>query len=174
MVFIYILLGFILVLLLSSFLMAKNYHVEQSIVIPCPPGEVMKRVANLNDYAEWNPFQKAEPAAGKEVTGTPGQPGHRYAWKGKKIGMGSLTLRSINDKHLHFDLEFAKPWKSKASDNWLFEPWGDGGETKVTWENNGELPWPMGRLMGVMITRNLNRQFATGLKNLKELCEKKA
>ena len=85
--------------------------------------------------------------------------------------MGSLTLLNADEKHIHFELEFFKPWKSKAKDNWLFEPWGDGSETKVTWQNSGELPWPMARLMGPMITKNLNFQFGNGLENLKKMCE---
>jgi hypothetical protein len=67
-------------------------------------------------------------------------------------------------------LEFLKPWKSKAKDNWLFEHWGDG-ETKVTWQNSGNLPWPMARLMGPIIHKNLNHQFEAGLSNLKKFCE---
>ena len=70
----------------------------------------------------------------------------------------------------HFDLEFLKPWKSKAKDNWLFEAWGNN-ETKVTWQNSGALPWPMASLMGPMIIKNLNFQFQQGLNNLKQMCE---
>ena len=86
--------------------------------------------------------------------------------------MGSLTLRDIDRKHVHFDLEFIKPWKASASDDWLFEEWGNG-ETKVTWQNNGELPYPIARLISPMISKNLERQFIQGLKNLKSLCEGK-
>lgn len=77
----------------------------------------------------------------------------------------------MDDRHIHFDLEFFKPFKSKAKDNWLFEPWGDGNETKVTWQNSGQLPWPIASLMGPMITKNLNHQFEQGLNNLKKMCE---
>jgi len=81
-----------------------------------------------------------------------------------------ITLASLDAKHIHFDLQFLKPWKAAAKDNWLFEHWGDD-ETKVTWENSGNLPWPMARLMGPLIHKNLNHQFETGLTNLKKSCE---
>ena len=97
-------------------------------------------------------------------------PGHQYAWRGKKVGMGSLTISDLDDRHIHFLLQFLKPWKAKAKDNWLFEAWGEG-ETKVTWENSGDLPWPMARLMGPLLNKNLNYQFEQGLINLKKLCE---
>ena len=130
----------------------------------------MNRIGNLNDYALWNPWAQMDPGASKTITGTPLQPGHKYAWQGKKVGVGSLTLLSIDDKHIHFDLEFLKPWKAKAKDNWLFEKWGDG-ETKLTWQNAGPLSWPIARLMGPLINKNLNKQFVDGLDNLKKLCE---
>lgn len=112
-----------------------------------------------------------EPGATKTISGTANTSGHKYEWRGKKIGVGNLTIRSIDPKHIHIDLVFLNPWKAKAKDNWLFEPWGDGNETKVTWQNSGDLPWPMARLMGPMINKNLNHQFEVGLENLKKMCE---
>jgi Polyketide cyclase / dehydrase and lipid transport len=171
MLFVYGLLLLIVALLLMAALMPKTYNVEKSIVINKPPAAVMDKVGNLNAYRDWNPWMKMEPDAKSEITGTPHTPGHKYHWEGKKIGIGELRLVSSDDKHIHFDLEFFKPWKSKAKDNWLFEPWGDGSETKITWQNSGQLPWPMARLMGPMIVKNLNQQFITGLDNLKKLTE---
>lgn len=170
MIFVYIFVTLIIAILVIAALMPKTYNIEKTIVINKNTTDVMKRIGNLNDYSLWNPWQQADPAAKKTITGTPHTPGHKYAWEGKKTGIGSLTLNSLDEKHIHFDLEFLKPWKSKAKDNWLFEQWGDG-ETKVTWQNGGELPWPMARLMGPMINKNLTHQFGTGLANLKKLCE---
>ena len=172
MIFVYIFIGLIITLMIISALMSKTYNVEKSTVIKKPVAEVMSHVGNFADYAGWNPWQQMEPSATRTITGNPNTPGHKYAWQGRKIGAGNLVLRSIDDKHIHFEMEFLKPWKSKAKDNWLFEPWGDGGEAKVTWQNSGELPWPMARLMGPMIHKNLNLQFEAGLNNLKKLCER--
>ena len=170
MLFVYIFVVLIAALLLITALMPKVYNVEKMIVIAKPVKEVMNRIGNLNDYSLWNPWQQSDPTAKSIITGSPKTPGHRYGWKGKKVGVGSLTLTNMDDKHIHFDLEFLKPWKSKAKDNWLFESWGNS-ETKVTWQNNGELPWPIARLMGPMINKNLSHQFGVGLSNLKKLCE---
>lgn len=170
MIVVYILLALIALLLIGSALLPKTYNVEKTIIIKRPATEVMSHVGNLNEYAKWNPWQQMDPSATKIITGTPNTSGHQYSWQGKKIGMGSLTIRDLDNKHIHFDLEFLKPWKSKANDNWLFEQWGEG-DTKITWQNSGVLPWPMARLMGGMINKNLNKQFETGLNNLKKLCE---
>lgn len=171
MIFVYILLALILSLLIIAALMPKAYQVEKSIIISKQPHFVMDKVGDLNNYSQWNPWQQSDPTAQSTITGTPHSPGHKYAWEGKKVGMGSLTLLDENTKHIHFELEFIRPWKSKAKDNWLFEEWGNGNETKVTWLNAGELPWPLARLMGPMIGKALNHQFTVGLDNLKKMCE---
>jgi hypothetical protein len=170
MIIIYIILGLIVLLLIIAALLPKKFNVEKTVVINKPVSLVMGYVGDLNYYSKWNPWQQSDPSATNTITGTPKTPGHKYAWQGKKIGVGSLTLRSLDSKHIHFDLEFLKPFKSKAKDNWLFEPWGNT-ESKVTWQNSGELPWPMASLMGPMITRGLNKQFEQGLNNLKKMCE---
>ena len=170
MIFVYIFIGMIITLLIVAALLPKIYNIEKTIIIKKPVRSVMNRVGNLNDYANWNPWQQSEPTSSRIITGSPFTTGHTYAWQGKKVGMGSLTIRSIDDKHIHFDLQFLKPWKSKAKDNWLFEPWGDE-ETKVTWQNSGTLPWPIARLMGPILNKNLNYQFEKGLNNLKKMCE---
>lgn len=171
MIVIYILLTLIAVLFIAALVLPKGFNVEKTTIIMKPLKEVMNKVGDLNFYSQWNPWQQSDPTAKSTITGSPKTPGHKYAWEGKKVGVGALTMNAIDEKHIHFDLEFFKPWKSKAKDNWLFEPWGDGNETKVTWQNSGELPFPIARLMGPVITKQLNQQFELGLGNLKKMCE---
>jgi hypothetical protein len=171
MIVIYILAAIIAGLLIAAWLMPKTYNVEKSVIISKPPATVKNFVADLHHYSKWNPWQQSDPSATNNISGSAGSAGHKYAWEGKKVGVGSLTLISSDDRHIHFDLEFLKPWKSKAKDNWLFEAWGDGNESKVTWQNSGALPWPMARLMGPVINKNLNHQFSVGLENLKKMVE---
>jgi hypothetical protein len=170
MVILYVVIGIILLLLILALLLPDSYNVEQSIVIQKPAKDVIDKIADLNYYAQWNPWQMMETKGSMEITGMPKISGHRYHWIGKKTGEGHLTLIDLDNRHVHFNLEFIKPFKSKAKDNWLFEPWGNG-ETKVTWQNNGFFPFPVGRLMGPMITKNLQKQFRQGLNNLKKMCE---
>ena len=172
MIAVYIVIGIVLLVLIIALLSPARYQIERSIIIQSPQPEVMSRVADLNSYKEWNPWQKMEPNAESVITGSAKRPGHKYAWNGKKIGAGSLTLRDIDKRHIHFDLEFLRPWKSRAADNWLFEEWGSDG-TKVTWQNAGELPFPVARLMWPMIRKGLDKQFIEGLNNLKKMSEGK-
>ena len=171
MILVYIIAGLIGLIFIIPAIMPGKYSVEKSIVINKMPDVVFDHVANLNHYRDWNPWQKMEPGAKANVTGTPKTVGHRFEWEGKKIGQGSLTIKSVNPPHkAEIDLEFVKPWKSKADDIWTFE--SQNGSTKVTWLNHGPLAYPMARMMGPMISKNLNYQFEQGLKNLKEMCEK--
>jgi hypothetical protein len=171
MIVVYIILGIIALVLIIAAFMPKGYNVEKSAIIKKSVVDVMNKVGNLNSYSQWNPWQQMDPSAKATITGTPNTPGHRYGWEGKKTGVGSLTLNSIDNKHIHFILEFLKPFKAKAKDNWLFEHWGSGNETKVTWQNSGDFPWPIARLMGPKIRKDLDEQFVTGLNNLRKLCE---
>lgn len=166
----YGIIGIVVALLVIALFLPAKYYVEKSLVILKPVKEVMVRVTDLNNYARWNPWQQMEPGSKMTIKGEPQLPGHEYRWSGKKIGEGRLILRAIDHKHAHFNLEFIKPWKSLAQDNWLFEEWGNG-ETKVTWQNNGDLPYPIARLMGPYLRKQLNKQFEEGLRNLKKLCE---
>lgn len=172
MIALYIILGMFALILIIAALMPGKYVIEKHIVINKESKEVFSKIADFNFYREWNPWQKSEPDAKYKISNTPGTIGHRYEWEGKKIGSGSLTVKSITpNSSLELDLEFIKPWKSKAFDNWSFEDLKDG-TTKVTWHNSGPLPYPTARLMGPVISKNLNSQFIQGLNSLKDMCEK--
>jgi len=168
---IYILAAVIIILLLVALYLPDGYFIEKHAIIKNTRDVVIDKVANLHHYAQWNPWQKTDPESKQTITGEPKKPGHKYAWEGKKVGVGSLTLHDIDEKHASFILEFIKPFKSHARDNWTFEEWGNG-ETKVTWQNFGDLPYPLGRLVGYIVYKSLKRQFSEGLKNLTILCEK--
>lgn len=167
----YFILLLLVLLLVVAALLPKVYHIEKSVIIKQPVAAVMGKVSDFNFYAAWNPWQQMDPAAHVWITGQPKTPGHKYEWRGKKTGTGQMLLTTIDDKHIRLDVLFFKPWKSRATENWFFEPWSDGSETKVTWQNNGNLPYPLGRLLGPVIHKNLNHRFETGLNNLKKLCE---
>jgi hypothetical protein len=170
MIFMFLFIALVIGVLIVAALMPARHKVKKVTTINRSLGEVVNKVGDLNYYVTWNPWQQAEPSATKTVTGTPNTIGHQYSWHGKKVGTGTLTVKSIGENYIHFDLEFIKPWKSHAKDDWLFEK-GIGNETKVTWQNSASLPWPMGRLMGPIINKNLDHIFEKRLDNLKRMVE---
>lgn len=172
MIVLYVILVFVGLFLITAAIMPSKYSVQKEITINKPSSDVFEKVADLKHYRDWNPWHRLEPTALSEITGNAATVGHKFSWEGKKIGQGSLTIKGLTPpQEIILDLEFIKPWKSQALDSWTFTDLKNGS-TKVVWNNNGPLPYPMGRLMGSMIIKNLNQQFEQGLNNLKELCEK--
>lgn len=168
----YIFAGLIALLIILAFVLPGSYKVKKSINVNSDISKCYDMVADLNNYRDWNPWSKMEPDAKKSISGTPKTVGHRYDWEGKKIGVGSLTVKRVElNKAVDLDLEFVKPFKSLADDNWVFEQLPNN-QVKITWSNSGDLPPGMARLMGPMITKNLNKQFEQGLNSIKEMCEK--
>lgn len=171
MIIVYIILVVLVLVGLWAAILPGKYLIEKCIVINRPAAEVYNKVADLNHYKEWNPWAKTDPDAMATISGDPGHVGHKYHWNGKKVGEGHLTVRSaVPGKAVNFDLQFIKPWKSQAMDAWDFTETAEG--TKAVWRNTGALPFPVARLMGPFINKQLNKQFEEGLKNLKALCEK--
>lgn len=171
MIILYAILGIIALVLLMAILLPGKYLVEKCILINRPANEVYNKVADLNYYSQWNPWQKTDPQAKSTISGDPMHVDHKYHWNGKKVGEGSLTVRSVAPgRAINFDLQFFKPFKSQAIDAWDFTDTADG--TMVVWRNSGAFPFPVARLMGPSITKQLNKQFEEGLVNLKEICEK--
>lgn len=170
MIILYILLGFLALVLLYAAILPDKYLIEKSVIIHRPAAEVYNKVANLNFYSEWNPWQKQDPGALATISGEPGHIGHKYHWNGKKVGEGHLTVRSTAPgKAINFDLQFIRPWKGLAMDAWDFTETAEG--TKTVWRNTGHLPFPVARLMGPYLNKQLNKQFEEGLQSLKQLCE---
>lgn len=172
MIILYIIIGLIALIVLLIFILPGKYLVKKSIVVNSDISKCYSMAADLNNYRDWNPWSKMEPDAKKTISGIPKTVGHRYDWEGKKIGIGSLTVKRVDEnKAVDLKLEFVKPFQSLADDNWTFEQLPNN-QVKIEWSNSGYLPAGMARLMGPMITKNLNKQFEQGLNSIKELCEK--
>lgn len=65
---------------------------------------------------------------------------------------------------------FQEPMQSSADDYVELEPTGDG-DTRVTWRNTGDLPYPVGRYFGLGIDGMLGPQYEEGLQSLKAFCK---
>src|ERR1044072_258290 len=93
---IYILVAVIIILLVVALYLPDGYFIEKHAIIKNTRDVVIDKVTNLHHYAQWNPWQKTAPQSKQIITGEPKTPGHKYAWEGKKVGVGSLTLYDID------------------------------------------------------------------------------
>ena len=91
------------------------------------------------------------------------------SWNGNIIGSGVNTLERIEGTTLHYNLEFIKPFKSKAKTTFVFEE-KDGG-TDVTWTMDSSMPFFLFFMVPTM--KNwIGMDYNRGLKMLKEMAEK--
>src|SRR3954468_20929015 len=90
----------IVLLLIIALFLPDGYFIEKSAIIKKPCGYVMDKVADFHNYIQWNPWQKKGDKSESDITGLSKRPGHKYSWKGSKLGTGSLTLRDIDEHHL--------------------------------------------------------------------------
>ena len=167
---IYFILALIITLLLIALVAPSHYLVERNVIVNKPAEKIYSILSDLGTQSKWNPWMMMEPNAKFEISGVPGSIGHSLSWQGKKIGAGNLKLINRNiDQSLHFQTQFLKPWKSKADNSWTLVQ--TGSTTLVTWRNNGDLPFPIARLMAPIFKKQLNHHFEAGLVNLKKMCE---
>jgi hypothetical protein len=94
-----------------------------------------------------------------------------YEWSGKRIGKGTQTVTSVVEPtEIHSRMTFGT--KNQAETSYLLTAVGDS--TEVTWTMNGERGLGdqiVATLLG--LDKMMNRNFATGLADLKTLLESK-
>src|SRR5687768_14874946 len=128
----FVLLGLVVLFLIVAIFLPKTIHIERSIVIDKPVNEVYAKVADFKTFGQWSPWLEYEPTAKTSVTGTPGQPGQVWAWEGKEIGSGNMTVAEVQEnKVVKTKLQFTKPMEDESVAYWSFEP--QENSTKVIW-----------------------------------------
>ena len=159
----------VLFLIVAVFL-PSSYHVERSVVIQESVDKVYPQVGNLNHWSAWNPWTEADPTVKNTIQGSGHEIGSVWAWRGEKIGVGSLTIQELEpNKFKQSRIAFEEPQMFESDDIWKFEPTNEG--TRVTWINEGELSYPVDRVFGLFIDDMLGRDFERGLANLKHVTE---
>jgi ribosome-associated toxin RatA of RatAB toxin-antitoxin module len=161
----------IALLLVLAIFLPSNYRVERSATINAPVEDVYNQVADFNNYAKWNPWSKMDPEAKITVSENSSGVGANWSWEGEEIGTGSLTIEKAEEyKSIETKLVFTAPRQDEGIGFWTFEE--TDGKTKVTWAMEGELGYPIGRFMGLMMEGMLGESFEQGLNNIKEIVEK--
>lgn len=156
--------------LLIALLLPASYHVERSVVIGKTADEVYPHVANLHNWAAWNPWTASDPSAKNTISGSGYEVGSVWAWNGEEVGIGTLTIAELQpNQKIVSRLAFEEPQMFESDDIWTFEEIPEG--TRVTWINEGKLSYPVNRIFGLFLDGMLGPDFEKGLTQLKEVVE---
>ena len=110
--------------------------VKKSIFIDSSPEKIFEFLNNLNNWKYWSPWIIAEPSATVLVNDN----GKYHEWDGEIIGSGNLQITEIKkNENIRMQLNFIKPWRSKALTQFSFEL-SDNGSI-VSWEMESNLPF---------------------------------
>ena len=114
---------------------------------------------------------KLDPNLKVTYTGTSGQVGDRYCWVGNdEVGEGCHEITAlVPNQKVATKMLFKKPFESDATSDLLFS--AEGNATKVTWNMDCELDYPM-NLMKLFMDGQMDKSYGGGLQKLKEISEK--
>ena len=139
--------------------------VNKSIVIAASPEKTYEIIRDFHQWNRWSPWVICEP----DCQMTYANDGKSYAWDGKIIGSGRVEIAGEQaSEAIDYRLTFLKPWKSKATFSFIFQPEGDG--VRVTWTMNSSLPWFLFFMKGMM-TAMIGMDYDRGLRMLKDYLE---
>lgn len=110
--------------------------IKRSVLLNASVDKVYAAVADFHHWPNWSPWLIMEPGV-KVATR---EDGKFYEWEGNRTGSGNMTvLDEKENEWIDYDLQFLKPWKSKA--HVRFEIQSKGEQTEVSWYMNSKLPF---------------------------------
>ena len=169
-------LGFIVVaILVLSFVEPKDVSVSRTIYINSPNDMVWEQVTNFKNWTHWSPWYEMDTNAVMTYSGTDGQVGSAFNWKGdkKKVGEGNMKITAIKPGQMSWDLHFLKPQEGNATGMFTLKDSSDG--VKVSWIMNMHFGFPTNAMLVFMnLDKMLGGDFEKGLSNIKKYCESKS
>ena len=169
----FVLLGIVALVLIIPVFMSSTYHVERSIEITAPDSLVFAILSDYGMRGSWDPWLEMEPNAKVTYSEPSSGVGATYEWQGEVLGSGSMRmLETVPYKSIKSELKFISPQEGQGIVTWMLD--GHDGVVKAAWSIDGDLDYPVGRLLGPMMDGWLGPDLEKGLNNLKKLCEEKA
>ncbi len=170
----------LLAVLLAGFLamaamQPDSYTVTRTATIAAPPEHVFALVNDFHQWDKWSPWAKIDPNMKTTYDGPPAGAGAVYSWTGNdEVGEGRMTiLESRPNDAIKIDLEFLKPFESKAINEFILKAEGTG--TAVEWRMAGDsnfMSKVFSLVMGGM-DKMIGPDFEKGLAQMKSAAEGK-
>lgn len=149
-----------------------TYTVERSATMQVDPQRAFDQVVDFRNWPAWSPWEDIDPAMQRKVSGAPSGVGAVYEWSGnRKAGEGRMEITEASSpSKIAIDLRFVKPFKSRNTTTFTFQPEGAG--TRVTWHMVG--PKTFGtKVMGLFTSMDklVGKDFEKGLARLSAVVE---
>ena len=154
------------------------YHVERKLGVAAPADLVFGVLNDLHQFAGvlvlfGSPWEKLDPNMQKTFEGPAAGVGQSYAWKGKGVGQGKLTIEeSVPGQKVGMKLEFVEPMESTATCALTLA--GTPTGSFVTWSMDGNHNF-IGKAFGMFMDMDnmLGTDIEKGLAQLKTVPEGK-
>ena len=152
-----------------------TYTVTRTSTVNAPAPAVFALVNDFHKWDVWSPWAKIDPNMKATYSGSPEGTGAVYHWVGNDdVGEGRMTItESQPTQRVRINLEFLKPFESKADTNFSFTPSGE--QTQVAWTMSGDnnfMSKAMCLFMGGM-DKMIGPDFEKGLAAMKAAAERK-
>lgn len=130
-----------------------KYSVIQEQTINAAIEDVLKNIIDFKQWQYWSPWAVLDPGTIYKYDDDFMQ------WAGKFTGAGNMRLVASCNGKVKIDLDFIKPFKSKANVEFILEQLPEN-KTKVIWKMNSQLPIFLiffKKMFQVMISRDFQR-----------------
>lgn len=141
--------GVLVILFITGMYIKSDMNITRSVTIDAPKGLVLSQIADLNAFAEWNPWNKLDSNMTKEITGEPGTIGHKYVWTSDKAGNGYMQIEDIDEDKVVYHLVFQED-EDMASTTTFTVSQAEAG-VLVDWNMSGKVPMLMSFMMDGMV-----------------------
>ncbi|MBI3233506.1 MAG: SRPBCC family protein [Bacteroidetes bacterium] len=161
----------IVAIVIGMFIVPTEMRIEKSIQIKASKEVIWSNLKYFRNFAKWSPWQELDPQLKATFTGTDGEVGATYEWKGNKdVGSGKMKFTKIEDqKRAEIELKFGD-YDGVSNTFYTLEE-TENGEVKVTWGMVSPMSRPM-NVMGIFMKGMIEKDYEKGLKKLKDVCEK--
>ena len=154
------------------------YHVERKLEVAAQADLVFGVLNDLHQFAGvlvlfGTPWEQLDPNMQKTFEGPAAGVGQSYAWSGKEVGKGKMTIEeSVPGLKVGIKLEFVKPMASTATCALTLA--GTPTGSVVTWSMDGNHNF-IGRAFGIFMDMDkmLGTDVEKGLAQLKTVAEGK-
>lgn len=168
-----LLLGVVALLILlvgTAYLLPRQVTVKRTAQILAPPEVVFPILSTPSEWPRWSPWNARDPEMQVTFSGPPTGVGATWSWKSASEGDGSMTFTlSIPSVKVGYTLTIEGMGPPSTGD-FLIAPNAEG--SVVAWSMTIDMGnTPIGRWMGLLVPRWLERDFDDGLRRLSDYAE---